>query len=127
MATLNDRNNTSGRLTAARTMRGSTVFNIALEEIGRIEDVIIEDPPGGLLSRSCSRAAFLGLAFIAIRCRGKPYDSSTEWTDTLSTTIVMYERARCPTPTGRPRHGTMRFEPKTFSRTTRASVLGIMS
>ena len=46
MATLNNAQNPSGRLTTANTMRGSTVFNIALEELGRIEDVIIEEPAG---------------------------------------------------------------------------------
>jgi hypothetical protein len=60
MATLNDRNNPSGRLTAASTMRGSSVFNTALEELGHIEDVIIEEPAGRIAFAILHTGGFLG-------------------------------------------------------------------
>jgi hypothetical protein len=55
------RNDTSGRLTTARTMRGSTVFNIALEELGRIDDVIIEEPAGRIAFAILQQGGFLGI------------------------------------------------------------------
>jgi hypothetical protein len=61
MATLNDRNNPSGRLTTASTMRGSMVFNTALEELGRIEDVIIEEPAGRIAFAILRQGGFLGI------------------------------------------------------------------
>jgi hypothetical protein len=61
MATLNDAQNPSGRLTTASTMRGSTVFNIALEELGRIEDVIIEEPAGHIAFAILHTGGFLGI------------------------------------------------------------------
>jgi hypothetical protein len=61
MATLNDRNNTSGRLNAASTMRGSTVFNTALEGLGRIEDVSIEEPAGHIAFAILQQGGFLGI------------------------------------------------------------------
>jgi hypothetical protein len=61
MATLNDRNITSSRLTAARNMRGATVFNIALEELGRIEDVIIEEPAGRIAFAILQQGGVLGI------------------------------------------------------------------
>jgi PRC-barrel domain len=61
MATLNDPLNPSDRLTTASTMRGSTVFNIALEELGRIEDVIIEEPAGHIAFAILHTGGFLGI------------------------------------------------------------------
>ena len=60
MVTLKDKNQ-SGRLTAASTMQGSTVFNIALEELGRIEDVIIEEPTGRIAFVILHTGGFLGI------------------------------------------------------------------
>jgi sporulation protein YlmC with PRC-barrel domain len=61
MATLNDPNNPFCRLTAASTLRGSIVFNIALEELGRIEDVIIEERTGRIAFAIVHRGGFLGI------------------------------------------------------------------
>ena len=61
MATLNDRNNPPDRLTAASTLRGVTIFNAALEELGRIEDVIIEEPTGRIAFAIVHRGGFLGI------------------------------------------------------------------
>lgn len=61
MATLNDLQNSSGRPTTASTMRGSTVFNIALEELGRIEDVIVEEPAGHVAFAILRTGGFLGM------------------------------------------------------------------
>ena len=61
MATLNDRINPSGRLTTASTIRGSMVFNTALEELGRIEDVIIEEPAGRIAFAILQQGGFLGI------------------------------------------------------------------
>jgi hypothetical protein len=61
MATLKDWNNPFGRLTAASTLRGSIVFNLALEELGRIEDVIIEEPAGRIAFAIVHRGGFLGI------------------------------------------------------------------
>ena len=61
MATLNDSQKPSGGLTTASTMRGSTVFNIALEELGRIEDVIIEEPAGYIAFAILHTDGFLGI------------------------------------------------------------------
>ena len=61
MATLNDHSNVSSRLTAARNVRGSTVFNVALEELGRIEDVIIEEPAGRIAFAILEQGGVLGI------------------------------------------------------------------
>jgi sporulation protein YlmC with PRC-barrel domain len=61
MATLYDVNKPSGRLTTASTMRGLTVFNTALEELGRIEDVIIEEPAGRIAFAILRQGGFLGI------------------------------------------------------------------
>ena len=61
MSNLNDRSNTSSRLTAARNVRGSTVFNVALEELGRIEDVIIEEPAGRIAFAILEQGGILGI------------------------------------------------------------------
>lgn len=61
MATFNLPQNPSSRLTAASTMRGSPVFNIALEELGRIEDVIIEEPAGRIAFAILHAGGFLGI------------------------------------------------------------------
>ena len=61
MPTLNAPKNPWGRLTAASTMRGSTVFNTALEELGRIEDVIIEEPAGRIAFAILHTGGFLGI------------------------------------------------------------------
>jgi sporulation protein YlmC with PRC-barrel domain len=61
MATLYDVNNPSGRLTTASTMRGLTVFNTAFEELGRIEDVIIEEPAGRIAFVILQQGGFLGI------------------------------------------------------------------
>jgi hypothetical protein len=42
-------------------MRGSTVFNTALEELGRIEDVIIEEPAGRIAFAILHTGGFLGI------------------------------------------------------------------
>jgi uncharacterized protein YrrD len=59
MSTLNDRNNS--RLTAVSTVRGSTVFNTALDELGRIEDVIFEEPAGRIAFAILRTGGFLGV------------------------------------------------------------------
>ena len=42
-------------------MRGSTVFNTALEELGRIGDVIIEEPAGRIAFAILHTGGFLGI------------------------------------------------------------------
>jgi PRC-barrel domain len=61
MATLNDAQNSSGRLTTASTKRGSTVLNTALEELGRVEDVIIEEPAGHIAFAILHKGGSLGI------------------------------------------------------------------
>ena len=61
MATLYELNNPPCRLTTASTVQGSTVFNTALEELGRIEDVIIEEPAGRIAFVILQQGGFLGI------------------------------------------------------------------
>src|ERR1700722_5141656 len=61
MASLNDRDNTANRLTAARAMGGLTVFSIALDELGRIEDVIIEGLAGRIAFAIPPQGGILGI------------------------------------------------------------------
>ena len=61
MTTLNAPKNPSGRLTTASAMRGSAVFNIALEQLGHIEDVIIEEPAGHIAFAILHTGGFLGI------------------------------------------------------------------
>jgi hypothetical protein len=61
METLNNRISLTGRLTTASGVRGSTVFNAALEELGRIEDIIIEEPAGHIAFAIVHTGGFLGI------------------------------------------------------------------
>jgi sporulation protein YlmC with PRC-barrel domain len=62
MATLdNPQNPSGGRLTSASTMRGLTVFNIDLEELGRIEDFVIEEPGGHIAFAILHTGGILGI------------------------------------------------------------------
>ena len=61
MAILNHPRNPSGRLTTARTIRGLPVLNTALEELGRIKDIIIEETAGRIAFAIPHKGGFLGL------------------------------------------------------------------
>ena len=56
MAILNHPRSPADRLTTAGTIRGLPVFNTALEELGRIKDIIIEETAGRI-----ALGGFLGL------------------------------------------------------------------
>jgi hypothetical protein len=61
MAIYNRPKNASGRLTAASTMRGASVFNVALKELERIEDFIIEVPAARIAFAILHTGGFLGI------------------------------------------------------------------
>jgi PRC-barrel domain protein len=61
MATFNIHKNPSSRLTGAITVRGSSVFNISFEELGRIEDIIIKEPVGRIAFAILYMGRFLGI------------------------------------------------------------------
>jgi sporulation protein YlmC with PRC-barrel domain len=61
MASLDDTNNPSGRLIAARHVQGASVFNTALEKLGAIEDVMIHKATGRIAYAVLSFGGFLGI------------------------------------------------------------------
>lgn len=61
MASLDDTNNTSGHLIAAKQVQGTTVFNMALEKLGAVEDVMIDKATGRIAYAVLSFGGFLGI------------------------------------------------------------------
>jgi hypothetical protein len=61
MANLDDTTNPSGELIAARQVQGTTVYNVALEKIGSIEDVMIHKSTGRVAYAILSFGGFLGI------------------------------------------------------------------
>jgi sporulation protein YlmC with PRC-barrel domain len=61
MATLDDTTNPSGTLIAAHQVQGTTVYNAALEKLGRVEDVMIDKASGRIAYAILSFGGFLGI------------------------------------------------------------------
>ena len=61
MASINDRKDTSGRLIAADQVEGTHVYNPAGENLGTVEDVMIDKPSGKIAYAVVSFGGFLGI------------------------------------------------------------------
>ena len=61
MASLDDTTDTSGRLIAAKQVRGTAVFGADLEKIGSIEDIMIDKASGRIAYAILSFGGFLGI------------------------------------------------------------------
>jgi sporulation protein YlmC with PRC-barrel domain len=61
MASLDDATNPSGNLVAARQVQGATVYNTGLENLGTIEDVMIDKTTGRVAYAVLSFGGFLGI------------------------------------------------------------------
>lgn len=61
MASLEDTTNPSGHLIAAKKVQGTTVYNIGLEKLGTVEDVMIDKGTGRVAYAVLSFGGFLGI------------------------------------------------------------------
>jgi sporulation protein YlmC with PRC-barrel domain len=61
MATLDDHTDTDGHLIAAHQVQGTTVYNTALEKLGRVEDVMLDKASGRIAYAILSFGGFLGI------------------------------------------------------------------
>ncbi|HQT79663.1 MAG TPA: PRC-barrel domain-containing protein, partial [Rhodopila sp.] len=61
MTTLANPDNQFGRLVAARQVQGAKVFNTALDEVGSIEDVMIDTASGRIAYAIVTTGGFLGM------------------------------------------------------------------
>lgn len=61
MATLDDLDNPTGHLIAARRVQGAKVYNAALEELGSLDDVVIDKVSGRIAYAVLTAGGFLGM------------------------------------------------------------------
>ena len=61
MASLEDTANPSGHLIAAKQVQGTTVYNVAREKLGSVEDVMIDKSSGRIAYAILSFGGFLGI------------------------------------------------------------------
>jgi sporulation protein YlmC with PRC-barrel domain len=61
MASLDDTTDPSGRLIAAKKVQGTAVYNVALEKLGSVEDVMIDKSTGRIAYAVLSFGGFLGI------------------------------------------------------------------
>ena len=61
MAGLADPTNPSGHLIAASRVKGATVYNVALEKLGSVQDVMIDKATGRIAYAVLSFGGFLGI------------------------------------------------------------------
>ena len=61
MATLDDLDNPTGHLIAARRVQGAKVYNAALEELGSLDDVVIDKISGRIAYAVLTAGGFLGM------------------------------------------------------------------
>jgi sporulation protein YlmC with PRC-barrel domain len=61
MATIDDTSNTGGHLIGARKVQGTTVYSVALEKLGTLQDVMIDKSTGRIAYAVLSCGGFLGI------------------------------------------------------------------
>jgi sporulation protein YlmC with PRC-barrel domain len=61
MASLDDTNDTGGKLIAAQKVQGASVYNAALEKLGTVEDIMIDKASGRIAYAILSFGGFLGI------------------------------------------------------------------
>jgi hypothetical protein len=79
MASIKDPSDTHGRLIAADQVEGTTIYNPAGDNLGSVEDVMIDKVSGKIAYAVVGFGGFLGIGEAAIiRCRGRAetYDTN---------------------------------------------------
>lgn len=61
MASLDDTTNPSGHLIAAKQVQGTTVYSLALDKLGTVEDVMIDKRSGRIAYAILGFGGFLGI------------------------------------------------------------------
>ena len=108
MASLQDTTSTAGRLIAADQVQGTTIYNPNGDNLGSVEDVMIDKVTGKVASALSSMMPngamplsdlvdFWASAIATIRCRGRSCHTTLLWAVTSSISTAAYWKVHRPT------------------------------